>query len=258
MTIDHSNADVIRSCGLVLIGVLLLGPNVSNAQPLEDLYPGFLQLATPGVLDAIAFGGGYGSEQYGSVQEGFQLQQSITPYIGLVGRATGYQLWIGDHYNNPLAPNTFKHEGQLNFGRFQGGFEFALYPGTTLTVLGGSDSGGSAANTVEGDFSSWLFTHTHHPLNFSFSASHNYQNYVTSSEIDFRMVTFSTEKYLGTIGAGGAIYQGGLITSPGGEGGPDLGIYFRNWAFGIDVQGGYGTAGGFGQLSFIKQWDFVE
>jgi hypothetical protein len=241
----------------ILGAALVIGfPGIGKAQ-IEDLYPGFFELARPQVLDVIAFGGGFGSSQYGTLQEGFQLQQSITSYVGIVGRVTGYQLFVGDQYNNPLSPGTFTHHGQQNFGRLQGGVELALYPGTTLYLLGGGDVGDSGAATIEGDWSSWLFTHTHHPVNFSFSANHNYENHVTSSEIDLRMVMFSTANYLATAGGGGAIYQGGLITSAGGQGGPDLGIYFRRWAFGVDVQGGYGTAGGFGQISFIKQFDFV-
>jgi hypothetical protein len=204
--------------GLLVFACMLGWTGNARAQ-LQDLYPGFFQLANPQVLDAILFGGGFGSQDYGSIQEGFQLQQTVTPYVGVVGRITGYQLWVGDHFNNPLAPATF---------------------------------------TIEGDFSSWLFRHTHHPLNFSFSASHNYENHVTSAEIDFRLVALSTANYLFTAGSGGAIYQGGQITSAGGQGGPDLGVYFRKWGFGLDLQGGYGTAGGFGQLSFVKQFDFVE
>ena len=247
-----------RIVGLLVLACTLGWTGRARAQLLQNLYPGFLEPANPQVLDAILFGGGFGSQDYGAVQEGLQLQQTVTPYFGVVGRITGYQLWIGDHFNNPLAPATFTHQARLNFARLQAGGEFALYPGTTLYLLGGGDVGDSHAATIEGDFSSWLFTHTHHPLNFSFSASHDFENHVTSSEIDLRMVAFSTANYLGTFGGGGAIYQGGQITSAGGQGGPDLGIYFREWGFGVDVQGGYGTAGGFGQLSFIKQFDFVE
>ena len=247
-----------RIVGLLVLACTLGWTGSARAQLLQNLYPGFLEPAKPQVLDAILFGGGFGSQDYGAVQEGLQLQQTVTPYFGVVGRITGYQLWIGDHFNNPLAPATFTHQARLNFARLQAGGEFALYPGTTLYLLGGGDVGDSHAATIEGDFSSWLFTHTHHPLNFSFSASHDFENHVTSSEIDLRMVAFSTANYLGTFGGGGAIYQGGQITSAGGQGGPDLGIYFRKWGFGVDVQGGYGTAGGFGQLSFIKQFDFVE
>ena len=164
---------------------------------MQNLYPGFFEPANPQVLDAILFGGGFGSQDYGAVQEGFQLEQTVTPYIGVVGRVTGYQLWIGDHFNNPLAPATFTHQARLNFARLQGGVELTLYPGTTLFLLGGGDVGDSSAAVIEGDYSSWLFTHTHHPLNFSFSASHDYENHVTSSEIDLRMVAFSTANYLG-------------------------------------------------------------
>ena len=63
--------------------------------------------------------------------------------VGVVGRITGYQLWVGDHFNNPLAPSTFTHQARLNFARLQGGVEFALYPGTTLFLLGGGDVGDS-------------------------------------------------------------------------------------------------------------------
>src|ERR1700719_1271160 len=247
-----------RIVGLLVLACTLGWTGRARAQLLNNLYPGFLAPANTSALDAILFGGGFGMQDYGAVQEIVQLQQTVRRYFGVVGRITGYQLWIGDHFNNPLAPATFTHQARLNFARLQAGGEFALYPGTTLYLLGGGDVGDSHAATIEGDFSSWLFTHTHHPLNFSFSASHDFENHVTSSEIDLRMVAFSTANYLGTFGGGGAIYQGGQITSAGGQGGPDLGIYFRKWGFGVDVQGGYGTAGGFGQLSFIKQFDFVE
>lgn len=241
----------------LLLVCVLSWASTARAQ-LQNLYPGFFEPANPQVLDAILFGGAFGSQEYGAIQEGFQLQQTVTPYVGIVGRIIGYQLWIGDHFNNPLAPSTLTHQSRLNFARLQGGAEFSLYPGTTLYLLAGGDVGDSSAATIEADFSSWFFTHTHHPLNFSFSANHDFENQVTSSEIDFRFVTYSTAKYLLTAGGGGAIYQGGQISSAGGQGGPDLGVYFRRWGFGIDVQGGYGTAGGFGQVSFIKQFDFVE
>jgi hypothetical protein len=223
----------------------------------QNLYPNFFRLQQPEVLDLVLYGGGFGSPDYGTIQEGVQLAQSITPFFGIVGRVTGYQLWIGDNFDNPLAPNN-GHSARLNFGRLLGGGEFALYPGTRLFVLGGGDVGNSHATVIEGDMSSWLLTHSRHPLNFSFSANHDYENHVTSAEIDFRLVAYSTEKYLFTAGGGGAIYQGGLISSAAGQGGPDLGVYFRRWGFGVDVQAGYGSADGYGQLSFIKQFDFPE
>jgi hypothetical protein len=241
--------------GLVLCASVWAPPS-AHAQ-LQNLYPGFFRFQKPEVLDLIPYGGGFGSPKYGTIQEGVQLEQTITPYFGIVGRVTGYQLWIGDNYDDPLAPGN-GHSGRLNFARLEAGGEFALYPGTRLFVLGGGDVGDSHAAVIEGDLSSWLLTHSRHPLNFSFSASHDYQNHVTSAEIDLRMVALSTENYLFTAGGGGAIYQGGLINNADGQGGPDLGVYFRRWGFGVDVQAGYGSANGYGQLSFIKQFDFTE
>ncbi len=235
----------------------ILGPTVSASAQFQNLYPGFFQLQKPEVLDAVLYGGGFGSPKYGAIQEGFQLEQSVTPYFGIVGRVTGYQLWIGSNFDNPLAPGR-GHTGQLNFGRLEAGGEFALYPGTRLFVLGGGDVGDSHAAVIEGDISSWFLTHSHHPINFSFSANHDYQNHVTSSEIDLRVVALSTENYLFTAGAGGAIYQGGAINRVEGQGGGDLGVYFRRLGFGVDMQTGYGNAKEFGQLSFVKQFDFPE
>jgi hypothetical protein len=240
----------------LLILTWILFPAARASAQLQNLYPNFFQLK-PDVLDVVAFGGGFGSEKYGTIQEGLQLDQRITRYIGAVGRVTGYQLWIGDDFDNPLAPGT-GHQPRLNFARLQGGVEFDLYPGTTLFILGGKDVGDSTASVIEGDGSSWLFSHSRHPVNFSFSASHDYENHVTAAEIDVRAVVSSTESYLITAGGGGAIYQGGEISSAAGQGGPDLGIYFRRYALGLALQGGYGNAGGFGQLSIIKQWDFPE
>lgn len=252
-------ASVVRR--VVIAGVLLVvcvvGPSGSARAQWQNLYPGFFQLAKPGVFDAFIFGGGYGNPKYGVIEEGIQAEQSVTPYLGMVGRVTGYQLWVGDNFDNPLVPGT-GHQGRLNFGRMEGGVEFAVYPGTRLFALGGHDVGDSDGTVIEGDLSSWWLTHSRHPINFSFSAIHDYQNHVTSAEIDQRVVVASTENYLFTAGVGGAIYQGGEIDNAQGQGGVDLGVYFRRWGFGVDVQSGYGSAQGFGQLTFIKQWDFPE
>jgi len=242
--------------GLVAFAAVWAPAPFAHAQ-LQNLYPGFFRFQKPQVLDVILYGGGFGSPKYGAIQEGLQLEQSITPYFGLVGRVTGYQLWIGDHFQNPLVPGG-AHSGQLNFARLEAGGELAVYPGTRLFILGGGDAGDSHAGIIEGDLSSWFLTYSRHPLNFSFSANHDFQNHITSAEIDLRMVALSTEHYLFTAGGGGAIYQGGAVTSAAGQGGPDLGIYFRRWGLGIDLQSGYGNANGFGQLSLIKQLNFAE
>jgi hypothetical protein len=247
---------IVWLAGVLWCASLWLTAPGAQAQ-LQNLYPGFFRFQQPEVFDLILYGGGFGSPKYGTIQEGVQLEQTLTSYFGLVGRITGYQLWVGDNFDDPLAPGT-GHQGRLNFARLQAGGEFALYPGTRLFVLSGGDVGDSHAAVIEGDLSSWLWSHSRHPLNFSFSANHDYQNHVTSAEIDLRMVALSTENYLFTAGGGGAIYQGGVIDSAAGQGGPDLGVYFRRWGFGVDVQAGYGNANGYGQLSFIKQFDFPE
>jgi hypothetical protein len=241
--------------GIVIIAVAL-APD-ARAQWFEDTYPRFFSLQTPGLLQATVFSGGFGSDKYGVAQEGGQVEQSITPYIGAFGRATGYQLWIGNGFNSPLSPGSGNHP-RLNFGRFQGGADFTLMPGTHLYISGGKDAGDSHANIVEGDFSSWLMLHSRHPLNGSFSSIYDWENGVTSTEIDLRTILLSGEKFMVLGGAGGALYNGGFLTETQGQGGPDLGFYYRPWQIGVNAQAGYGSAHQYGQISMYKQLGWVE
>src|ERR1700690_3257829 len=229
----------------------------AHAQWFEDTYPGFFSLQTPGLLQATLFGGGFVSDKYGVLQEGVQVEQSVTPYIGFFGRATGYQLWIGNGFESPLAPGSGSFP-RLNFGRFQGGADFSLLPGTHLYVSAGHDVADSDATIIEGDFSSWLFVHSQHPLNGSFSTVHDYQNGVTSSEIDVNAILLSTEKYMILGGIGGGMYFGGFLTEGQGQGGPDLGFYYRPWNLGVGAQAGYGNAHQYGQISMYKQLSWFE
>ena len=136
--------------------------------------------------------------------------------------------------------------------------QFTLYPGTHLYVSGGHDVADSDAFIIEGDFSSWLFLHSKHPLNGSFSTIHDYQNGVTSSEIDVNAILLSSEKYMILGGIGGAMYFGGFLTEGQGQGGPDLGFYYRPWKLGVSAQAGYGNAHQYGQLSMYKQLSWFE
>lgn len=240
----------------LMSGALAFATN-AHAQWFEDTYPGFFSLQNPGQLQATAFGGGFGSDKYGVAQQGGQVEQSITPYIGAFGRATGYQLWIGHGFDSPLAPGSGNHP-RLNFGRLQGGVDFTLMSGTHLYVSGGKDVGDSHANVVEGDFSSWLMLHSKHPLNGSFSAMHDYENGVTSTEIDLQTILLSTEKYMVLGGAGGALYNGGFLDTTQGQGGPDLGFFYRPWQMGVSAQAGYGSAHEYGQISMYKQLGWLE
>jgi len=222
-----------------------------------QLYPGFFELQTPGRLDAMLFSGGYISDQYGVVQQGFQLEQSITRYVGAFGRVTGYELFVGSNFSSPLSPDG-SHSARFNFGRAQGGLEFMLYPGTRLYISGGKDFADSNADVIEGDFSSWLFLHSLHPVNFSFSSIHNYENRVTNTEIDVQALVLSRKNYMMTVGAGGAMYNGGIVGNASGQGGLDFGFYYRPWQIGLSVQAGYGSARQYGEITMYKAFDFLE
>jgi len=240
----------------VVLSALTIAP-AAHAQWFDDTYPGFFSLQTPGLLQVTAFGGGYVSDKYAVVQEGTQVEQSVTPYIGVFGRATGYQLWIGGGFESPLAPGSGSFP-RLNFGRFQGGLDFTLFPGTHLYVSGGHDVADSDAPLVEGDFSSWICLHSQHPLNASFSSMHDFQNGVTSTEFDLQAILLSTEKYMILGGAGGAMYNGGYLTDAQGQGGPDVGFYYRPWQLGVSAQAGYGNAHQYVQISMYKQLSWFE
>jgi hypothetical protein len=240
----------------VALGAFAIAP-AAYAQWFEDTYPGFFSIQSPGLLQATLFGGGFVSDKYGVLQEGVQVEQSVTPYIGVFGRATGYQLWIGNGFESPLAPGSGSFP-RLNFGRFQGGTDFTLSPGTHLYVSAGHDVADSDATVVEGDFSGWLLLHSRHPINGSFSSIHDFQNGVTSTEIDLQAILLSRESYMILGGVGGAMYFGGFLTESQGQGGPDLGFYYRPWQIGVSAQAGYGNAHQYGQLSMYKQLSWFE
>jgi hypothetical protein len=224
------------------------------------LYPNFFDLATPGRFSLTLFGGGFGSDEYGTTQEGVQAEQSLTRYIGVVARATGYQLYMGHGFANPLSPNPSTGSGssRYNFGRFQGGFDFAVTPTFHLYLLGGDDGGDSHNANFEGDISSWWLAHSAHPINFLVSSVYSWQNNISASSIDLRVVVLTTENYLVMAGGGGVIYGSGFVSGVAGQGGPDLGLYYRPWQIGADVQAGYGTPNGYGQLTLYKQFSWTD
>jgi len=83
------------------------------------------------------FGAGFGSDTYSTIQAGFQLEQALL-YVSAVGRVTAYQV--------------------TERGMQQ-----------SLIVLDGHDVSDDDARVIEGDFWSWLFLHSHHPTDFSFT-----------------------------------------------------------------------------------------
>ena len=241
-----------------LLPTIALAQTQSSGQPNHPVaspYSDFFQIAHPREFSLTLFSGGFRSDKYATIDEGFQFEQSITNYVGVVGRATGYQLFIGEGFDNPLDPGT-GHRARFNFARLQAGLDFSPLPLTHFFFLGGSDIGDSSAGIIEGDFSSWMLVYSKHPVNAAFSASYDSQNKVTNSEIDLRTVALSGEDYLLLLGGSGSIYGGGFVEGLQGQGGPGFGGFYTPWQVGIDLQTGYGTAGVFGQINLIKTFSW--
>jgi hypothetical protein len=230
----------------------LINPVDMEDLKLYSLYQ-LARLTTPAQphLDATFFGGGFVSEDYYLTDEGIQLEQSITEGLGIVGRATGYQLWIEKNSTSPLAPSNHS-ANRLNFGRFQAGFDLSPWQGFNFVLLGGHDVGDSDAWTIESDISMWFLLASDHPFNVFIAPVHDFQNNVTSSEIDFRLVAMQSPDWILLLGAGGQVFGGGFISGLQGEGGPIVGIYNRVYQLGADLQFGYGSPGFYGELNIYK------
>ena len=238
----------IRDLGLA--GLDLENKNLKSLYQLERL----TTLAAPH-LDATIFGGGLASQDYYLTDEGIQLEQSITEGIGIVGRATGYQLWIEKNATSPLAPSN-RTVNRLNFGRFEAGVDISPWQGLNFVMLGGHDVGDSDAWIIESDISMWFLIANPHPINVFIAPVQDFQNDVTSSEIDFRVVATQTPEWILLLGAGGQVYGGGFISGLAGEGGPIVGIYNRLYQIGADLQFGYGSPGVYGELNLYKTFSF--
>ena len=231
----------------------LIAPLTSD----RPAYSNNFELVTPPHLSLTLFAIGYGNEKYGSTQEGFQLEQSVNGLFGLVGRAATYQILKGTiGYDSPLSPSS--RSATRDFGRFQGGVDFTLFQGTSLVLLGGEDVGDSDAPVIEGDFSNWFGTHTAHPYNVAFTGSHYYQNGVTSSTYDVRVMAVSTANFILLLGGGGAIWGGGSLAAIKTHGGPEIGIFLRRYHLNIEVQAGYGSAHMYGVVSVSRQFSLEE
>jgi hypothetical protein len=141
---------------------------------------------------------------------------------------------------------------RLNFGRFQAGLDLSPWQGFNFVMLGGHDVGDSDAWVVESDISMWLLLASAHPINVFIAPVHNFQNDVTSSEIDLRVVAMQTPDWILQLGAGGQVFGGGFISGLAGEGGPIVGIYNRLYQMGADLQFGYGSPGVYGELTLYE------
>ncbi|HJU27982.1 MAG TPA: hypothetical protein VJ718_02365, partial [Candidatus Binataceae bacterium] len=187
---------------------------------------------------------------------GFECDQTVTSVIDLIGRVSAYQIYKGTGFDSPLVPAA--SSAVHNFGRFEGGVSLRPFQGVTFAIMGGRDAGDSDAPVIEGDFSAWMWLHSRHPVNFSYSANHFYQNGVSNGLIDLRAVALSTGHAIMLLGAGGAIWGGGTVGQAKGQGGADLGVFLRSWRISIDLQSGYGSSGVYGQLSFSRSFGWDE
>jgi hypothetical protein len=237
-----------------LVAIFVLAAIGSSASARAD--SDFFHLMSSEQLSLSLFVSGYGSEKYGTTHEGFELEQSVTSHVSLVARASAYDVYQGTGFDSPLLPAS--RSSTRNFGRFQGGIDLALLPGVSLVLLGGEDIGDSHAPVVEGNFSSWILPHSLHPINFSFSASHYYENEVTSSRIDLRVIALSTAELMLLGGVGGAVWGGGSVGNAKGQGGLDFGIFVRRWHTSIDLQAGYGSSHTYGLVNFSRQFHWDE
>jgi hypothetical protein len=236
----------------VLIAAFMPGRQ-AWAGPLANLF----QLEEPAHLSLTIYGGGFGNDQYGSTHEGFQLEQSVTRDIGIVGTAAVYQLWKGTGgYDSPLSPSA--RSAVRDFGRFEGGIDFSPFQGTSFVILGGHDVGDSNAPVVEGEITSWLGVRTLHLVNLAFDGIPFFQNGVTSGTYDLRAIAASNARVMLLAGIGGAIWGGGTLKGVKTHGGPDLGIFVRSWHLNIDVQAGYGTAHTYGVVRLSRHFGWDE
>jgi hypothetical protein len=215
----------------------------------------FFTLQQPGHLGLTIFASGFGSDTYATTGAGFQLEQSVTRYVGLVGRVSASQVYQGKGYNSPFVTES---TGVRTYERFEGGVDLTPVSGLSLVVLGGHDVGNSNAPVIEGDFSSWLSPYTPYPVNLSFSSTHFFENSVTSNQIDVRAVAYGTGRWLLLLGGGGAVWGGGTVGKPNGQGGPDVGLFLRELHTSIDLQSGYGSSHLYGLLSVSTSFGWDE
>ena len=141
--------------GLMLASASAMGQVTQTTSSPPAQNPPRLAAATSPHLDITPFGGGFVSEDYDDTDEGIQIEQSLTQGLGLIGRATGYQLYLRENTVSPLQASSNQTEARLNFGRFEGGIDISPLEGTNLYLLGGHDVGDSDAFVIEGDLSSW-------------------------------------------------------------------------------------------------------
>jgi hypothetical protein len=241
-----------RAAVLIAVLMLTLAAMANAAAPYSDFFSG----ANPQHLSVTVFASGIAAEdKYTATHEGFELEQTLTPYVSLVGRVSGYQIYQGNGWDWPLAGHGSRPR---NFGVLLGGLDLLPFQGTSLKILGGGDVGDSDRARIEGDYSSWLWLHSRHPINLALTGEHFYNNGLSSGALDLRTVVASSREMAWLLGAGGQLWGGGPETHLMKEFGPDLGVVLRQWKISFDVQAGYGNLGGYGTLSISRHFGWDE
>jgi hypothetical protein len=237
---------------VLVIATITLMSNTALAAPYSD----FFTAANPQRFSLTAFASGIAAEsKYTATHEGFELEQTLTPYVGLVGRISGYQIYQGEGWDTPLTGHASRPR---NFGVLMAGIDLLPLQGTSLKLLGGSDVGDSDRARIEGDFSSWLWLHSRHPINFSFTGDHFYNNGLSSGTVDIRTIVSSSRDATWLVGVGGQMWDGSDETHLKKEFGPDFGILLRQWKTNLDIQGGYGNLGGYGTVAISHHFGWDE
>jgi len=236
-----------------LLGLSLLTPAGSAG---ADMLSDFMTLQTPAHLTMTTFGAAYGSPAYGTTHQGLELAQTVTRRLSLLVRLTSYQLYHGFAFDTPFPP---RPGAPFFFGRFEGGLDLNPAYGVHLIVLGGHDAGDSHSAVIEESASAWLNIHDALPLSVSVSSSHYFENQLTNGLVDVRTIALSTDKLM-LLAGGGAIIWGGPTVKGSAkvQGGPDFGVYIRDWKLRLDLQTGYGNDHEYGMLTFSRSFDFQE
>src|SRR5208282_2061996 len=105
---------------ILAITFAILSTRASTAGALP--YADFFTPANPQHLSLTLFASAIGAEsRYAATHGGFQLEQTLNPYIGVVGRISGYQVYQGDGWDSPLTDNP--RTRPRNFGVFMGGID---------------------------------------------------------------------------------------------------------------------------------------
>src|SRR5208337_2340938 len=83
-----------RALVKVIIAILfaLIATRGSSARAFP--YSDFFTAANPQHLSLTLFGSAIGAEsRYAATHEGFQLEQTLNPYVGVIGCVSGYQIY---------------------------------------------------------------------------------------------------------------------------------------------------------------------